>query len=150
MALCRSPRHTRVAIRPCLTLPNNRSIGRWETTVAHKRKPERVDVCIIGAGASGGAAAKVLTERGIRVVALERGPWRKREEFGGDELANVNRYNLWPDPLLNPRTYREAEHEEPRVELFCPVPQMVGGGTVHWQGWLPRLTENDFRLRTIA
>ncbi len=118
--------------------------------MTYKGKPERADVCIIGAGASGAAAAKVLTERGLRVVALERGPWRTRESFGGDELANVNRYNLWPDPLLNPRTYRASEDEEPRVELFCPVPQMVGGGTVHWQGWLPRFTENDFRLRTIA
>ncbi len=118
--------------------------------MAQKRKPERADVCLIGAGASGAAAAKVLTERGVRVVALERGPWRTRESFGGDELANVNRYNLWPDPLLNPRTFRASESEEPRVELFCPVPQMVGGGTVHWQGWLPRFTENDFRLRTIV
>jgi len=118
--------------------------------VTYKSKPERADVCIIGAGASGAVAAKVLTERGLRVVTLERGPWRTRASFGGDELANVNRYNLWPDPLLNPRTYRASEAEEPRVELFCPVPQMVGGGTVHWQGWLPRFTENDFRLRTIA
>jgi choline dehydrogenase-like flavoprotein len=115
-----------------------------------KRKPERVDVCIVGAGASGGTAAKVLAEGGASVVALERGPWRTAETFGGDELANVNRYNLWPDPLLNPRTYRETVDDATRTELFCPVPQMVGGGTVHWQGWLPRLTENDFRLRTIA
>ena len=70
--------------------------------MAQKRKPDRADVIIIGAGASGATAAKVLTERGLRVVALERGPWRKRESFGGDELANVNRYNLWPDPILNP------------------------------------------------
>lgn len=118
--------------------------------MAQKRKPERVDVAIIGAGASGATAAKVLTERGMRVVALERGPWRKRESFGGDELANVNRYNLWPDPILNPRTYRASTDGETKVELFCPVPQMVGGGTVHWQGWLPRFTENDFKLRTIA
>jgi choline dehydrogenase-like flavoprotein len=27
---------------------------------------------------------------------------------------------------------------------------MVGGGTVHWQGWLPRFTENDFRLHSIV
>ena len=27
---------------------------------------------------------------------------------------------------------------------------MVGGGTVHWQGWLPRFTPDDFRLRTVA
>jgi choline dehydrogenase-like flavoprotein len=108
--------------------------------MARKAKPERADVCIIGAGASGAAAAKVLTERGLRVVGLERGPWRTKETFGGDELANVNRYNLWPDPLLNPRTVRTSADEEARIELFCPVPQMVGGGTVHWQGWLPRFT----------
>ena len=83
--------------------------------MARKAKPERADVCIIGAGASGATAAKVLTERGVRVVALERGPWRKRESFGGDELANVNRYNLWPDPILNPRTVRtSADGEAPR------------------------------------
>jgi choline dehydrogenase-like flavoprotein len=118
--------------------------------VAQKRKPERTNVVIIGAGASGATAAKVLTERGLRVVALERGPWRKRESFGGDELANVNRYNLWPDPILNPRTYRVSANKETKIEMFCPVPQMVGGGTVHWQGWLPRFTENDFKLRTIV
>ena len=35
---------------------------------------------------------------------------------------------------------RHRRTRRPRVELFCPVPQMVGGGTVHWQGWLPRFT----------
>ena len=118
--------------------------------MAQKRKPDRVDAVIVGAGASGATAAKVLTERGLRVVALERGPWRKRESFGGDELANVNRYNLWPDPILNPRTFRASADEEAKIDLFCPVPQMVGGGTVHWQGWLPRFTENDFKLRSIV
>ena len=113
-------------------------------------KPDHAEVCIIGAGASGATAAKVLTERGIRVVALERGPWRTRETFGGDELANVNRYNLWPDPILNPRTTRSHADEPARKELFCPVPQMVGGGTVHWQGWLPRFTPDDFRFRTVV
>lgn len=117
--------------------------------MAGKKKPERVEVCIIGAGASGATAAKVLTESGVRVVALERGPWREPESFGGDELANSNRYNLWPDPLLNPRTFRASEDEEPKVELFCPVPQMVGGGTVHWTGWVPRMVESDFKLKTL-
>jgi choline dehydrogenase-like flavoprotein len=114
-----------------------------------KRKPDPVDVCVIGAGASGSTAAKVLTEAGLRVVMLERGPWRKPESFGGDELANVHRFNLWPDPLLNPRTFRGSADEEPTVELFCPVPQMVGGGTAHWTGWVLRMTENEFRPKTI-
>ena len=79
--------------------------------MAYKTKPARTDVVIIGAGASGAAAAKVLCEAGVKVVALEKGPWRKKVSFGGDELANINRYNLWPDPILNPRTWREtAKH----------------------------------------
>jgi choline dehydrogenase-like flavoprotein len=118
--------------------------------VSSDSKPDKVDICIIGAGASGATAAKVLAEAGMSVVALERGPWRTRETFGGDELANINRYNLWPDPLLNPRTARVTKDEKAHLEMFCPVPQMVGGGTVHWQGWLPRFTPEDFRLRTIA
>ena len=91
----------------------------------------------------------MLTERGIRVVILERGPWRKPESFGGDELANVHRFNLWPDPLLNPRTFRASAEDDARVELFCPVPQMVGGGTAHWTGWVLRMTENEFRPKTL-
>ena len=118
--------------------------------MASKPKPQRTDVVIIGAGASGAAAAKVLCEAGVKVVALEKGPWRRKETFGGDELANINRYNLWPDPILNPRTWRESAADPARSEMFCPVPQMVGGGTVHWQGWLPRFTANDFRMRTVA
>jgi choline dehydrogenase-like flavoprotein len=113
-------------------------------------KPARASICIIGAGASGAAAAKVLTERGIDVVALERGPWRTKETFGGDELGTINRDDLRPDPLLSPRTFRETAAAEARVEVFSSVPQMVGGGTVHWQGWLPRFTPNDFRFRSLV
>ncbi|MBI1983432.1 MAG: FAD-binding protein, partial [Acidobacteria bacterium] len=38
------------------------------------RKGKVFDVCIIGSGAAGGAAAKVLTEGGLNVVMLEAGP----------------------------------------------------------------------------
>ena len=36
--------------------------------------PNIYDVCIIGSGAGGGTAAKVLTEGGLTVVMLEAGP----------------------------------------------------------------------------
>ena len=62
----------------------------------------------------------MLCEAGVKVVALEKGPWRKKESFGGDELANINRYNLWPDPMLNPRTWRETAADEARLEIFAP------------------------------
>ncbi|HSB76467.1 MAG TPA: FAD-binding protein, partial [Terriglobales bacterium] len=38
------------------------------------RSPKVYDVCIIGSGAAGGTAAKVLTEGGLNVVLLEAGP----------------------------------------------------------------------------
>ena len=114
-----------------------------------KRKPDRADVCIIGAGASGATAAKVLTEAGLRVVALERGPWWKSEHFSSDELANVHRYNLWPDPIHQSAHLPRIGRRRTVVQFFCPVPQMVGGGTAHWTGWLPRMTENEFRPKTI-
>ena len=40
--------------------------------VIRQEKPH--DVCIIGSGAGGGTAAKVLTEGGLSVVMLEAGP----------------------------------------------------------------------------
>ena len=38
------------------------------------RSPKTYDVCIIGSGAAGGTAAKILTEGGLNVVMLEAGP----------------------------------------------------------------------------
>ena len=38
------------------------------------RSPKIYDVCVIGSGAAGGAAAKVLTEGGLSVAMLEAGP----------------------------------------------------------------------------
>src|SRR5277367_907143 len=39
-----------------------------------KRTPPKYDVCVIGSGAGGGMAAKILTEGGLSVVLLEAGP----------------------------------------------------------------------------
>src|SRR5438270_553077 len=38
------------------------------------RSPKQYDVCIIGSGAGGGMAAKILTEGGLNCALLEAGP----------------------------------------------------------------------------
>ena len=38
------------------------------------RSPKVYDVCIVGSGAAGGTAAKILTEGGLNVVMIEAGP----------------------------------------------------------------------------
>jgi choline dehydrogenase-like flavoprotein len=114
------------------------------------RKPEPVDVVIVGVGASGGTAAKVLTEAGLNVVGLERGPWlRHAEHFSGDEIKYLNRDYIVPDQKLSPRTVREDDSTEARIQAFSPTPNLVGGGTVHWAGWLPRPQPSDFRQHTL-
>ena len=114
------------------------------------RKQEPVDVVVVGAGATGGTVAKVLSEAGLKVVGLERGPWlRPAEHFSGDEIKFVNRNYFWQDSKLTPRTVREDEHSSSELFPFSPSPQMVGGGTVHWAGWLPRPMPSDFRQRSL-
>jgi choline dehydrogenase-like flavoprotein len=113
------------------------------------KNPPRANVCIVGAGASGATAAKVLTEAGVDVVMLDRGPWKRDGEFSGDELANVSRHFLTQDPLLDPRTLRGSDDEEAAPQVFIPIPQMVGGGTAHWTGWCLRMLESDFTPRSL-
>ena len=115
-----------------------------------KIKPAPVDVVIVGLGANGGTAAKVLSEAGLKVVGLERGPWLKNDKhYSGDELKFVNRNYMWPDSKLTPRTVRRSETEVAEPYPFSMTPQLVGGGTNHWAGWVPRPRESDFMLRSL-
>ena len=118
--------------------------------MSNMRKLDPVDVVIVGLGANGGTAAKILSEAGLKVVGLERGPWLKHDQhFSGDELKFVNRNYMWPDAKLTPRTVRRSENEVAEPYPFSMTPQLVGGGTNHWAGWVPRPRESDFMLRTL-
>ena len=111
---------------------------------------ESVDAIVVGVGACGGTAVKVLCEAGFKVVAFDKGPWlTASKHFSGDELKYVNRNYMWPDPTLYPRTLRHDEESEAKRFAFSPTPQMVGGGTNHWAGWVPRPRESDFILKSL-
>ncbi len=114
------------------------------------KKLDSVDVIIVGLGAGGGPAAKVLSEAGYSVVGFDKGPWlRNSEHYSGDELKFQNRSYLWPDVDLMPRTVRTDENSESRIFNFSPVPSAVGGGTIHMAGWTPRPRPCDFIMHSL-
>src|SRR5512143_3265844 len=49
---------------------------------------KHVNAVIVGAGAGGGVVAKELSEAGLSVVLLERGPWPSFETHDHDELIS--------------------------------------------------------------
>jgi len=127
------------------------------------RTPKVYDVCIVGSGAAGGAAAKVLTEGGASVVMLEAGPPLKP--------AKDFKEHLWPyelphrgagvggtlkgeeaDEFMAPNGAWEIEGE-PYISAAGSTfhwfrSRVVGGRTNHWGRVALRFAPVDFKPRT--
>jgi choline dehydrogenase-like flavoprotein len=115
------------------------------------------DVVIVGAGAGGGVAAKVLTEAGARVLLVERAPLHTDAELRGDHLHG-KRAALY-DPTAGPGAGHPRvvadRHGAARVVDCVTDPwgwglnaMAVGGGTRVWQGMSWRFLPEDFQMAT--
>lgn len=115
------------------------------------------DVCVIGSGAGGGMAAKVLTEAGAEVIMLEAGPWFDSED-----------YTMFKWPYQSPR--RGAPTDRPFGEFDAAFggweldgepythvadtkfdwfrSRMLGGRTNHWGRIALRFGPDDFKAES--
>src|SRR6202795_777850 len=110
---------------------------------------EKTDVVIVGAGAVGGVLAAELGKAGMKVIALERGPRLRTEDFAPqDELRYFQRQDLRPNPKRQPVTWRA--NARARATPLAPLNygNQVGGGTVHYGAVSWRFHEDDFRARS--
>src|SRR5271167_3941444 len=126
------------------------------------RTPKTYDVCIIGSGAGGGMAAKVLTEGGLSVVMLEAGPpvypekdykmfmWpydlpHRGVGVGGKAAENFGEF-LAPNGAwqIEGEPYTSA----PGANFQWFRSRIVGGRTNHWGRIALRFSPVDFKSKT--
>jgi gluconate 2-dehydrogenase alpha chain len=120
------------------------------------QKKKRADAVIIGYGWTGAIMAKTLTDAGLSVVALERGPARDTApdfEYPRiiDELKYAVRGDLW-QPLAKETVTVRHNLDQVAVPYrkygSFVLGNGVGGAGVHWNGQLWRASPEDLRLRS--
>lgn len=126
------------------------------------RSPKMYDVCVIGSGAGGGMAAKILTEGGLTVALLEAGgPLNPEKDFkmfqwpydlphrgvgaAGKAAENFSEF-LAPNGAwkIDGEPYTSA----PGANFQWFRSRIVGGRTNHWGRIALRFAPVDFKSRT--
>jgi choline dehydrogenase-like flavoprotein len=105
---------------------------------------------IVGSGAGGGTAARVLTQDGQRVIVFEKGQIMRSDDFlPYDELHFSEHKALIPSKQTDPLVYVNPENgNRKNVERWW-IGNMVGGATMLWEANLPRYTAEDFSLLEV-
>ena len=109
-----------------------------------------VDVLIIGAGASGAAAAWSLADTRMRIMCLEQGDWMNPLEYPSTardwESRHSGDFSISPNRRGRVTDYPINDANSPiRVANF----NAVGGSTILYNGHFPRFHPSDFRVKSL-
>ena len=120
------------------------------------RRLPRKDAVIVGLGWTGSILAYELTQAGLDVVAIERGPWRDTASdfpisYAQDELRYRLQHQLFLQPSQMSVTFRHNANQ-----TALPVRNWgafmlgngVGGGGLHWNAETFRFLPSDFTARS--
>jgi len=126
------------------------------------RSPKTYDVCIVGSGAAGGTAAKVLSEGGLNVVMLEAGPpldpehdykehvWPYELSHRGAGIGARQRHGF--GEFMAPNGFWQIEGEPytnaPNSRFRWFRSRIVGGRTNHWGRIALRFAPVDFKAHS--
>ena len=126
------------------------------------RSPKTYDVCIVGSGAGGGMAAKILTEGGLNVALLEAGPplypekdfkmlmWPYELPHRGAGVGGLASENF--SEFLAPNGAWDIDGEPytsaPGANFKWFRSRIVGGRTNHWGRIALRFAPIDFASGT--
>ncbi len=108
------------------------------------------DVLIVGAGASGAAAAWKLAQAGLKVTCLEQGDWvspQATPSLRPDwEIARQTTHHPNPNVRQAPSDY-PVDDSDAAIKPF--LYNAVGGSTILWGAHFPRFRPSDFRTKTL-
>lgn len=100
---------------------------------------DEVDVVVVGTGAGGAPVLAELAAAGLRVVALEAGPFFAPEDHTPDETDAAE---------INWMSERLSGGADPTAFGPNNSGRGVGGSTLHWGAFTPRPDAGQLRLRT--
>lgn len=124
-----------------------------------KEQDKKYDVCIVGSGAGGGMAAKILSEAGLSVALLEAGgdydpakeeyrtqlrwPWESPRRGAGTQRVFGDFDALWGGWEIDGEPYTKSNGTQ--FDWFRA--RMVGGRTNHWGRISLRFGPLDFKRK---